>query len=163
MFHNNLQTFNRLTDSQLANKRPTCYGNQRFITIFPTSHHSSLSSARSVQFLIHLTEQSPSWEASQEIPLIVWNPKVHYRAPKSPPLVPILSQNNSVNAPTPHLEYSFNIILPSTPGSSKCFLSLRFPHQNPVYVSPPICATCPAHLIVLDLITRTILDEEYRY
>ena len=34
--------------------------------------------------------------------------------------------------------------------------SLRFPHQN------PIRATCPAHLIVFDLITRTILGEEYR-
>ena len=29
-------------------------------------------------------------------------------------------------------------------------------------VSSPICATCPAHLILLDFITRTILGEEYR-
>ena len=28
--------------------------------------------------------------------------------------------------------------------------------------SPPIRATCPAHLILLDFITRTILGEEYR-
>jgi hypothetical protein len=26
----------------------------------------------------------------------------------------------------------------------------------------PICATCPAHLILLDFITQTILDKEYR-
>ena len=28
-------------------------------------------------------------------------------------------------------------------------------------LSSPICATCPAHLILLDFITRTILSEEY--
>ena len=29
-------------------------------------------------------------------------------------------------------------------------------------LSSPICATCPAHLILLDFITRTILGEEYK-
>ena len=42
-------------------------------------------------------------------------------------------------------------------------LSLRFPHQNPVKPSsPPIRSTCPAHFLLLDLITGTILGEEYR-
>ena len=51
-----------------------------------------------------------------------------------------------------------NIILPYLPGSS-----LRFPYQNPVYSFPlPISSTCLAYLILLDLITRTILGEEYR-
>ena len=30
-------------------------------------------------------------------------------------------------------------------------------------LSSPICATCPAHLILLDFITRTILGEEYNH
>ena len=46
-------------------------------------------------------EQSPSWEAnrfsaSQEIPHILWNPKVHYR------IYNILSQLDPVHTPKSH-------------------------------------------------------------
>jgi len=85
--------------------------------------------------------QSPSWEAnwfaaSQEIPRILWNLKVHYRTHKCPPPVPILGQPNPVHIPTSHLlEIHPNIMHPSTPRSPQWSPSLRFPQQDPIH--PP--------------------------
>ena len=75
-----------------------------------------------------------------------------------------MSQLDPVHTPTCHfLKTHLNVIFPSTFCSPMWSLSLRFPHQTPVYTSPlPIRATCPAYLILLDFITRIILDEEYR-
>ena len=73
--------------------------------------------------------QSPSWEAnwfaaSQDIPRISRNPKVHYR-----------SQPNPVHIPTSHLlEIHPNIFHPSTPRSPQWSPSLRFPQQVCVYI-----------------------------
>ena len=92
--------------------------------------------------LTYSMEQSPSWAAnwfaaSQEIPRISRNPKVHYRTHKRTPPVSILGQPNSVHIPTSHLlEIHPNIIHPSTPRSRQWSLSLRFPQQDPIH--PPL-------------------------
>ena len=83
-----------------------------------------------------------SWEAnwfaaSQEIPRISRNPKVHYRTHKLPPPVSILVQPNPIHIPTSHLmEIHPNIIHSSTPRSPQWSPSLRFSHQDPIH--PPL-------------------------
>jgi len=120
--------------------------------------------------LTYSMERNPSWEAnwfsaSQEILRIVWNLKVHYHIHKCSPSGPILSQLDPVHTPASHfLKIHLNIILSSTPESPKWSLSPRFPPAK-IFYTPflsPIRATCPTHLILLDLITQTILGEGYR-
>ena len=114
--------------------------------------------------------QSPNWEANwfaacHQISRISRNPKVHYRTHKRTPPFSVLGQPNPVHIPTSHLlEIHPNIIHPSTPRSPQWSLSFRFPNQEPIQpLSSSIRATCPAHLILLDFITRTVLGEEYKW
>ena len=111
-------------------------------------------STTSLPYWLNSMMQSLSWEAnwfaaSQEIPRISRNPKVHYRTHKRPPPFSILSQPNPVHIPTSHLmKIHPNTIHPSTPRSPQWSPSLRFPHQDPIHPLPsPIRATCPAHLL----------------
>ena len=114
------------------------------IVNYKTVQHIFWLSQKHSSFLLltYSMVQSPFWEAnwfaaSQEIPRISRNPKVHYRTHKRPPPVSILGQSNTVHIPTSHLlEIHPNIIHPSTPRSPQWSLSLRFPHQDPIH--PPL-------------------------
>ena len=113
-------------------------------------------------------EQRSSWEgkrfsASQEIPRILWNPNVHHRIYKIPPPVPVLGQIDPVHGPRPTF-WSSSLIF-----SSHLRLGLPsrlFPSGFPTktlctLLLSPIHPTCPTHLILLDLIKRTLLGELY--
>ena len=111
--------------------------------------------------------QSPSWEAnwfaaSQEIPRISRNPTVHYRNHKHPPPASWATPIRSIYS---HPTSWRSILILSTHlrlGLPSGLFPSGFPTKTPYTpLSSPIRATCPAHLILLDFITRTVLSEEY--
>jgi len=124
------------------------------ISLFPAARIAE-------NYVINNPQQSPSSEADshsaiQEIPHLLWNPKLHYRVHKGQLLVPIMSQMNSVQTFSSISLRSVLIL------SSHLRLGLPngpfFPSGLPTkmlyaLVISPRSATCLVHLILLNLIT----------
>jgi hypothetical protein len=73
----------------------------------------------------------------KNILLSLWNPKVHHRVRKGPPLDPILSQLNPVCHIDLYLpKIQLNVILLPTPRSFQWFFIFGHPNQNPVNTCP---------------------------
>jgi hypothetical protein len=109
-----------------------------------------------------------SWEAysssdSQDIPRILWSPKVLYSLHNGPQQVTVLCQINLVHTLKHYsLQIHFNIILPPMPRFSPWSLSFRLPNRNFVRIYLPMLTTWPAHRDLFDLITLIIFVDEQK-
>jgi hypothetical protein len=106
------------------------------------------------------SREATSCEATQEFPNILQNPNIHCRVQKNPPPALILSQINPVHRP--HLIYLI-LFTHLCLGLSSGLFPSGFPTNIlHAFFFSSILATCPAYLILLNLVILIILGEEYK-
>ena len=78
---------------------------------------------------------------------ISWNSTVHYHIHNSSPLFPVPSHINPVHVhPSYVFKFYFNVILPTTPGVSRCLLPSVFPIKSlHAFLFPCMPCTLPIH------------------
>ena len=102
----------QLTGLQLVKKFPAFHGTQRFITALTSVHHLS------------------NWfAATQEIPRISRNPKIHYRTHKRPPPVELVC---SYSRNSPHFTEPEGS-LPHSQASATCVTGLQLLKKFPAF------------------------------